>query len=419
MAVSFDALLTDEDHAASAIQARYRGSASRRQLRAHADDSEPSVPFTAELARELALESSISTTANGLQVACPRLVATGRRLAGSLAQTLGSLPHLTALDLSHNHLHSLIGLEALPSLHKLACRSNRLLGALDYPAPSTGSRLRDADLRDNLIAGAVSLPPDMEGGRAVGVDAHSGVESLLLDGNRLRSLRGVSAARRLRTFSAARNALQDTAGLEGLAELRHLDLSSNVLQGCDELSKLTGLRTLKLHENQIGGLPDLKELQELHTLTLAVNALSSLTAVAEAVGGHTLKQEMDTDGDGFIDSVELAHWQATEGSRKAKSLRTLTLAGNPLLKGLADARLRVLHALPTVALLDGAEVTPEEVVASRGLHGDDTPQLLAIRQRLWPEVHQHNTVASVLWPGLAHEYCRQHSAAWQAGEPER
>ena len=410
-----------EEEAAASIQATIRGRNARAEMtqrRAVAD--EPSEPFTADVARVCAAASGVGATPDGARVACARLVATGRRLAAaSLTAALGSLPYLTSVDLSDNHLTTLDGLDGLPSLHSLTCCRNRLVCALDFAAPATGSRLRTADLRENLISGAVSLPADASG-RPLGVDAHPRLETLLLDGNRLRSLRGVGAATRLRTFSVARNALQDTAGLEQLTELRALDLSANKLCQCDELRHLTSLRTLQLEGNRIAALPDLAGCLGLHTLSLASNALASLKALAEAITGSTLKASMDTDGDGFIDSIELATWMATEGATKNRSLRTLSLRPNPLLDGLPDARLRVLHALPTLASLDGEASTPEEVVAARGLHGDDATQLRAIRARFFPDLGNTppNTVASADLPGLLRLYREQHTAAWQAGQQQ-
>ena len=465
---SFDAVYTEEE-AAQAIQAIHRGSLARKETRKLAaggsytiDDSEPSVAFTREKAREMAIATGCGSSANGMLVVCPRLVASGHRLAGNLSTALGGMPHLTALDLSDNHLHSLDGLEALPVLHTLACRRNRLLSALDYRAPPKGSRLREADLRNNAIAGAVSLPPD-ERGRPVGVDAHPWLETLLIDGNRLRSLRGIGVARRLRIFSAACNALQDTAGLMGLRELRELDLSANRLCRCAELSSLWALRTLALHENRITALPDLSRLLKLHTLSLAHNLLgkdgapmAALAAAAEAIAGATLKQEMDTDGDGFIDSTELAAWEHSEGLRRNKSLRTLRLLeGHPALAELPDVRLRVIHLLPTVSLLDGVEATAEEVVAATGLYGVDTQRLTAIREPLFPELYADPTEPDQTGPNetksnrtqpnrtkpnqtkpnpvrryklntfqrkelidLQHLYQIQHTAAWQRKQPE-
>jgi hypothetical protein len=109
-------------------------------------------------------------------------------------------------------------------------------------------------------------------------------------------------------------------------------------------------------------------------LTLASNQLLSLPALAEALTANTLKASMDTDGDGFIDATELLAWKANAPA--ARALRSLTVANNPFLDRLLDARLRIIHAIPTLAILDEIDVTPEETVACKGLHGADAAQLL-------------------------------------------
>lgn len=126
--------------------------------------------------------SSIGSSYDGLHVACIHLDASGQRLGGSLAAGLSAITSLMQLNVSDNSLTSLAGLEVVPRLHTLHCRRNRLHAVLDYPAPSSGSHLRFADLGENSITGAVSMPAD-EAGRPLGVDAHPLLETLLIDGN--------------------------------------------------------------------------------------------------------------------------------------------------------------------------------------------------------------------------------------------
>ena len=202
-----DAYGADDDYddtleaAASRIQATRRGVLARKEtkeLRAAAQKelAAPSQSLTTALATMLASRSGVMATADGMGWACCRLRACGLRLAGSL-DALAALAALTNVDLSDNRLTSLAGLEALPQLSTLTCRENMLSGVLDFPAAGTAaaaggvsapSSLRHADLRDNRIAGAISLPVDASG-RRVGVEAHTRLETLLLDNNQLRSLR--------------------------------------------------------------------------------------------------------------------------------------------------------------------------------------------------------------------------------------
>lgn len=433
-------MASDEHVAAQAIQASYRGQAARTRLREYegvalpgsqsASGLEASEQLTPEVAAALACELRMSATG---QLTYTRLAGAGRRLtASSLAQAFVALPSLTSVDLSYNRLTTLDGLECCPLLSSLVCRGNRLMGVLDFaaaagplahhthasgprvrcahhrarvhahPVPfcilcgldrpaahlravdAGGSRLRYADLSDNSISGAVSLPIAADG-RARGVDAHAYLESMLLDGNQLRSLRGVGAAVYLVHFSAAGNKLgaTDTAGIGPLQRLRTLDLSANELRRCTEIGGLAALRTIRLGYNQLSSLPDLRGLHSLSTLEIAHNRFESLDAITSAVGGMP-------------------------------TLTNLTLVeGNAPIAALPDPRLEVLYALPSVSRLDGTPSTPEETVAACNSHGDDTQALAAIRKQYFPDVL--NSREATQLPGILAAYRNQYKAAWAAG----
>ena len=316
----------EEDRAALIIQSTHRGRSDRRQVaNLQSEASSPSVSPTPELIRTFATD--LKLTADGRKYAHTRLHATGERLGGSLTGVFVGVPHLITVDLSNNRLSTLDGLEALPGLASLTCRHNRLLGILDYPAPKGGSRLRFADLSDNIIAGAVSLPKDRSG-RTLGVDAHSSLEELIVDNNRLRSLRGISAVEHLTAFSASGNQLYDTAGLR-LPRLRKLDLHGSGLAGCKEIAALSSLYTLQLQSNKLSKLPDLTALASLTSLDLRHNNLSSLRDLGDALG-----------------RAEPHRW------------RSIRLEGNPLLEGLDDMRMRVLYELPSVQELECGSARP-------------------------------------------------------------
>ena len=185
---------------------------------------------------------------------------------------------------------SLEGLEFLPRLSSLICRGNRLQGVLDFPCPEGAhglagvSVLRHADLRNNAISGAISLPVSA-GGRPIGVDAHLRLETLLLDHNKLRSLRGVEVLEHLAHFSVSSNQLQDTAGAGALIRVRTLDLSKNTLTTCHELGEMVALQSCHLQKNRLTRLPSLAKLKALSDLDLSSNNLPDLEALTSAIGG--------------------------------------------------------------------------------------------------------------------------------------
>ena len=372
--------------AAMRIQAARRGKAARDVVREKrsGDRMASAQRLTVELARAHA--KGLAPTPDGLGWSSTFLDAVGLRVSSSLSEGLAALPHLTSVDLSDNRLLTLEGLEALPRLSSLVCKGNRLQGVLDYPAPEGGSRLRYADLRHNAISGAISLPPDSLG-RAIGVDAHVHLETLLLDGNKLRSLRGIDAACHLTRFTATGNQLQDTAGTGALVRVTDLDLSENGLSTCDELSGMVALRTVRLNCNRLIGLPDLSALTALTHLDLHKNEIPNLEDLTQAIGG------------------------AKSRRLQVSPIRTLIVTENPLRAGRDDIRLELLHQLPNLETLDGEAARPDERVFAHNLHGADSHLLADIRR---PYFSDHlNTAEYHELPQLLAGYRHQYTKAFQ------
>jgi Leucine-rich repeat (LRR) protein len=384
------------DHAAMRIQAARRGKLARNQVakKRHGDRLASGQSLTPEIAAKYA--HTLAATPDGLGWACKCLTAVGVRL-NSLADGLARLPNLTSVDLSDNRLISLEGLELLPRLSSLVCRGNRLQGVLDFPCPAGlhglpgVSLLRHADLRHNAISGAISLPVDASG-RAVGVDAHPALETLLLDHNKLRSLRGIDVLSQLRQLSASDNQLLDTAGAGALTRLTQLDLSQNSLTTCEELASMERLQTCKLCNNKLGSLPSLGNVSALSYLDLASNALPGLEALTKAIGGGQSRL------------------------LKISPLVTLNVASNPLLDGREDVRLELLHQLPNLAMLDGEEVAPKERVFAHNLHGRDSEQLAEIRRVTAGGFSDKlNTAEHLELPKMLAAYRHQYTKAFKQG----
>lgn len=389
----------DEDlvHAATKIQSIQRGKRARGETSKISSASPnsrmtPSQTLTFDIANSCS--SGLAPTADGLSYACKVLRATELRLAGELRPALQRLPNLTSVDLSDNRLVSLRGLDALPLLCSLVCRRNRLRCVLDFAAPvsspPTPSRLRFADLRENRIAGAVSLPPDASSGKAIGVDAHTALEVLRLDGNELRSLRGIESVPHLTTLTAAHNQLVDTAAAGTLVHLKTLDLSNNGLTTCAELASMVSLHTASLAANQLTALPDLSALTELRTLELAGNELSSLTALAAAIGG------------------------AKSPLLSASPLSALSVAGNPLCHRRHDLRLEIFHLLPNLTSIDGVAADAHERVSAHNMHGSDTDQLKATRRQYFND--GLGTAEADQLPKLMQLYRNQYTQAFIKGD---
>jgi Leucine-rich repeat (LRR) protein len=191
------------------------------------------------------LASGLAPSADGSSFCYTRLDARKRLLGdagGGFFESLRKVPHLTFVDLSSNSLCTLQGLRVLPRLSTLLARDNRLTVALDFPPPED-CRLRHVDLRDNLIT---SLAPWTLGN-------HTTIETLLLDGNQLRSLTGIEGLRELRELRVASNELRDASSMIHLPRLHTLDMQANRLDDLRMLlhwaGSLVALRDLALEGN--------------------------------------------------------------------------------------------------------------------------------------------------------------------------
>ena len=166
LVVSILQLQEQESAAAVTLQARRRGMSARRlssELGARALDGALAAPHFTNLA----------PTDDG-SLAYSELKASNLRLT-DLAADLSAFAQLATLDVSHNMLRNLNGLGALPVLVTLNAAGNSLRRLLDFKPPTSGSRLRVADLRDNCISNQASADSF----------SHPQLETLLLDGNRM------------------------------------------------------------------------------------------------------------------------------------------------------------------------------------------------------------------------------------------
>lgn len=195
--------------------------------------------------------STVGLTADGLNYAPTKLFASGQNIIGPL-DNLMRLQTLTHVDLSRNMLGSLVGLESLPCLATLIASDNLLTEVLDFFAPSTGSRLRTADLCRNKITGSL-VELDHDGSEVLrgGMAAHPLVQSLLLEGNRITSVRGFDVLEELTCLSLRENDLRDESDSETPlilpSGLTSLDLSHNrgiIALPMDLLASLSALRSL-------------------------------------------------------------------------------------------------------------------------------------------------------------------------------
>ena len=196
---------------------------------------------------------SLGSTSDGYSYAATKLIANSQQLSGGGLDVLVALPHLVHVDVASNALSTLAGLELLPCLASLIASDNRLTDVLDFPAPAASrSLLRLADLRRNQITGAVRMADHDSTGRSRGLDAHTALETLLLDGNEIETLSGFAGLASLTTLSLSKTELtSDQTGNNDAVlppSLTALDLSHcrRLIALPPALRKLERLRSLSL-----------------------------------------------------------------------------------------------------------------------------------------------------------------------------
>jgi Leucine-rich repeat (LRR) protein len=249
----------------------------------------------------------------------------------------------------HNYLESLSVLSACASLRSLDVSHNALAVLCDFAAPRA---LRVLNYSHNNLSGALTAEPLL---------ANRHLEQLDLSVNRLESLEGIGSLGALRKLSVARNQL---TSLEDIScpVLTELDASANFIKTLATLpsTHLSGsLRRLCLDSNQISSLAGVEKLALLSALSLRDNALTDMDEVARLAHCAQLV-ELDLRGTPL----------AEEGSSSGRD-------------GISY-RHQLLHILPGLHVLDGQQVTAQEVVDAHNAHGADATMRQAITHLYLP-----------------------------------
>lgn len=198
----------------------------------------------------------------------------------SLPVEIGSIPHLSSLNLAGNPVQALPGL--YPSLSTIT------LGQIELPTgiPSDVWRFVNLTQLQVVGGGVTELSP--------GIGNLTKLQMLHLDGNRLTSLPPeIGLCKNLSTLSVQLRYGADHSQLSSLpsslwelTELNSLYLAENQLTSIPaEISKLTSLRNINLSGNQLTDFPaELFPLTKLISIHLARNLL---TDIPDEIAGFT------------------------------------------------------------------------------------------------------------------------------------
>jgi len=134
------------------------------------------------------------------------------------------------------------------------------------------------------------------------------------------------------------NCIQEIVNLDHLVNLRWLDLSFNKISVIDGLSKLTKLEDLSLYSNLVSEIKGLEYCQNLQCISLGSNRIESLEQVIRL--------------------------------RQLKSLRMLTLKGNPIYEE-PEYKNAILAYVDGLKYLDYALVDPNELHTAKEQYHDE------------------------------------------------
>lgn len=250
--------------------------------------------------------------------------------------------------LQNNHIQDLRALGSLVHLRQLIVANNELRTFLDF-APARS--LNVCDFSGNAIS-----------------------ELALTDGDGSKSFDRLARNKYLQSVNLAANQLRSLEGIHLLPNLKLLDVSNNQL-GTAQVNCLLNneLTFLDLSRNQIASIANIQPLPSLRAIDLSYNNISSLSGLELH---HQVNAIRMTDN-------QVSDVEETRKLAELTQLRELDFSNNPI-QDEPEYRPRVLYILPRLVLLDGVEVTPEEVVDAANAHGDDYDTRQGIYQQYLP-----------------------------------
>jgi internalin A len=184
-------------------------------------------------------------------------------------KSLGKLISLQELYLSRNELTDIKVLENLVNLQKLYLSNNRLT---DIKVLENLVGLQELNLSNNQLTDIKVLENLVS------------LQELNLSNNRLTEIKGIEYLVGLQELNLSNNPLSDTKVLENLVGLQKLDLSNNPLTEIKGIEYLVGLQELNLSNNPLSDTKVLENLVGLQELNLSNNQLADIKMLSNFVG---------------------------------------------------------------------------------------------------------------------------------------
>nr|WP_262909742.1 leucine-rich repeat domain-containing protein [Porphyromonas gingivalis] len=223
-------------------------------------------------------------------------------------------PALKSLDLSHNQISKLEGLDGLTSLTGLSLRDNQIrkLEGLDSLTFLTGLSLSENQIRkleglDHLTSLTRLDLSYNQIAKLEGLDSLTSLTELYLSGNQISKIEGLDSLSSLTWLDLSYNQIAKLESLDHLTSLTGLDLSGNQLIKLEGLDSLTSLTGLYLRRNQLIKLEGLDHLTSLRRLNLSGNQLIKLEGLASltSLTGLDLRGNQISNLEGLKDLTQL------------------------------------------------------------------------------------------------------------------
>ncbi len=112
-----------------------------------------------------------------------------------------------------------------------------------------------------------------------GIEYCSNLKNINLTSNKVKSIEPLRNLEKIEFMNLHDNNIQDISALKELVKLKELDLSNNYIENVDSLSDLQNLKKLDLYHNNIADISSLGNLTNLEFVDVSHNKIQSLAQI--------------------------------------------------------------------------------------------------------------------------------------------
>jgi internalin A len=229
---------------------------------------------------------------------------------------------------------------------------------------------RDYEWKENEIKfsySSIEEEPNRLKRIATRIAQFSNLTHLVLDLNRISTIKNVASLTNLSTLYLRGNQISEIKGLDGLGNLSELDLGWNQLSEIKGLDGLTNLTTLNLRRNKIQEIMGLDGLGNLSVLDLGGNQISEIKGLDGLgnlsvldLGRNQISEIKGLDGLANLTELDLSSNQLSE-------IKSLDALGNLSMIDLGDNLLSEIQGLDSLGNLTELSLWSNQLLEIKGL----------------------------------------------------